>query len=179
MRVEYASSRFSADTKHEMLGAVRCETSADRNSVPLGPHASLVGLPLSTFEVRTGTESFVRLEDPSQFDDVNVGNHTLPLYVRGMMTDGDGKRVSLAIAVNGAVVATTQSYLEHDEWVFASMIPEAALTPGANDVRVFIVDGAGEKPLLTSATRAQVNDPQSRRAAQRLEGVIEEDPCGR
>ena len=65
------------------------------------------------------------------------------------MTDVIEERVSLAIAVNGMVVATTQTYQEHDEWVFASMIPEEALTPGKNGLEVFVVDSAG---VLTSAT---------------------------
>ena len=117
----------------------------------LGPHASLVGLSLSTLEVRSGTDSLVRLASPLIFDDVDVESATLPLFVRGTLTDAIEQRVSLAIAVNGVVVATTQSYQEHGEWVFASMIPDEALVPGANDVQVFVVDDVGEKPRLTSA----------------------------
>ena len=115
----------------------------------LGPHAPLVGLSLSTLEIHSGTDALVRLERPQVFDDVDLEADTLPLFVRGTMTDIIEERVSLAIAVNGVVVATTQSYQEHDEWVFASMIPEEALTPGANELEVFVVDSAG---VLTSAT---------------------------
>ena len=115
----------------------------------LGPHAPLVGLSLSTLEIHSGTDALVRLERPQVFDDVDLEADTLPLFVRGTMTDVIEERVSLAIAVNGVVVATTQSYQEHDEWVFASMIPEEALTPGANELEVFVVDSAG---VLTSAT---------------------------
>ena len=111
----------------------------------LGPQAALVGLPLSTLDSRTGRESFVLLEDLSPFKDVDVESHTLPLFIRGTMSPGIEERVNLAIAVNGIVVATTQSYLEHDTWVFASMIPEEALTPGENDVQVLVVDAVGEK----------------------------------
>ena len=118
----------------------------------LGPHASLVGVPLSALEIRTGTEPLLRLVDRSQFNDVDLESHTLPLSVRGRMADDIEERVSLAIAINGVVTATTMSYLEHDEWVFASMIPWEALAPGSNDVRVFVVDGASERPRLTLAT---------------------------
>ena len=72
--------------------------------------------------------------------------------MRGALLTVITERVSVAIAVNGVVVATTQSYREHDEWVVASMIPEDALTPGANDVQVLIVDGAAEKSALRSAS---------------------------
>ena len=111
--------------------------------------AGLVGLSLSTLEIHSGTDALVRLERPQVFDDVDLEADTLPLFVRGTMTDIIEERVSLAIAVNGVVVATTQSYQEHDEWVFASMIPEEALTPGANELEVFVVDSAR---VLTSTT---------------------------
>ena len=118
----------------------------------LGPHASLVGVPLSALEVGTATEPLLRLDDPSQFHKVDIESHTLPLSVRGKMGNDIEKRVSLAIAINGVVTATTMSYLEHDEWVFASMIPWEALVPGSNDVRVFVVVGESERPRLTLAT---------------------------
>ncbi len=49
------------------------------------------------------------------------------------------------------IVATTMSYLEHGEWVFASMIPEEALVSGANDVQVFVLDGMSDDPAQGSA----------------------------
>ncbi len=55
------------------------------------------------------------------------------------------ERVSLAIGVNGVIVATTVSYLEQSEWVFASMIPEDVLVSGANEVQVFVLGGASDK----------------------------------
>ena len=117
----------------------------------LGPHASLVGLELSTLEAPVRTDISIRLDDPSPFLTVDLESHTLPLFVRGALPHGIEERVSVAIAVNGVVVATTQSYLEHDEWVVASMIPEGALTPGANDVQVLIIDGGAEEPVMRSA----------------------------
>ena len=118
----------------------------------LGPHASLVGRPLATLAGRVGTDTSIRFDDPSRFDTVDLERHTLPLFVRGALPTDITERVSVAIAVNGVVVATTQSYREHDEWVFASMIPEDALTPGANDVQVLTVDGDAEKSALRSAS---------------------------
>ena len=113
----------------------------------LGPHAALVGRLLSSLDVRTGQDTAVHLEDP-RFDDVDLDSETLPLYVRGVVTESIGERVSVAIAVNDVVVATTQSYQENDEWVFASMIPEDALEAGANDLRVFVVDDTEDEAAL-------------------------------
>ena len=120
----------------------------------LGPHASLVGRSLSSADVRTDNEILLHLEHRARFDDVDLEGHTLPLYVRGTLADGLAERVSVAIAVNGSIVATTQSYLEQGVWIFASMIPEEALTRGANEVKVFVVDGDGDKSVLRLATES-------------------------
>ena len=116
----------------------------------LGPHASLVGRPVSTLDVPPGTPSLVKLEKVSTFNNVDVEAERLPLYVRGTFTTPPTERVSLAICVNGVIVATTVSYLEQDEWVFASMIPEEALIPGANKVQAFVLDGVSDDPALGS-----------------------------
>ena len=113
----------------------------------LGPHAALVGRPLSSLDVRTGQVTAVHLEDP-RFDDVDLDSETLPLYVRGAVTESIGGPVSVAIAVNGVIVATTQSYQENDERVFASMIPEDALKEGVNDLQAFVVDDTGDTAAL-------------------------------
>ena len=55
----------------------------------------------------------------------------------------------MAIAVNGEIAATTQSYVEDGTWMFGSMIPETSLTAGANDVRVFVVEEASGTSVLT------------------------------
>ena len=110
----------------------------------LGPHASLLGRSVSTVEERAGTRSLVQLENAAVFDDVDIEAETLPLYVRGTLTSEVIDRVSLAISVNGVIVATTVSYTEGERWVFTSMIPEEALAPGANEVRVLIVGGVSD-----------------------------------
>ena len=117
----------------------------------LGLHASIVGRPLSSLSVHMGTESVIRLENPAAFDNVDIDSNILPLFVRGVMMEGAAVRVSVAVAVNGIVVATTQSYLEQGEWVLASMIPEDALKAGTNDLQVFIVDEARGGVVLTLA----------------------------
>ena len=118
----------------------------------LGPHASLVGRSVSTLDVPPGTPSLVKLENVSAFDNVDVDAETLPLYVRGTFTTTPPtERVSLAIGVNGVIVATTVSYFDQGEWVFASMVPEEALVSGANEVQVFVLDGESDDPALGSA----------------------------
>ena len=117
----------------------------------LGPHASLVGRPVSTLDVPPGTPSLVTLKNVSRFKNIDVEAETLPLYVRGTFTTPPTERVSLAIGLNGAIVATTVSYREQGEWVFASMVPEEALVSGVNDLQVFVLDGVNDDAVLGSA----------------------------
>ena len=141
--------------KHEGLEGERYESLEHRladfgsGMYALGPHASLVGLPLSALETRMPDDTLIRLEDLQAFDDVDLESHTLPLYVHGAMASGADERVSVAIAVNGEIAATTQSYVEDGTWMFGSMIPETSLTAGANDVRVFVVEEASGTSVLT------------------------------
>ena len=126
------------------------------NLYGLGPQASLVGRPVSTLDVPPGTPSAVKLENVSRVADIDVEAETLPLYVRGTFTTPPTERVSLAIGLNGTIVATTVSYRERGKWVFASMVPEEALVSGANDLKVFVLDEVNDAAVLGSA-RMQEN----------------------
>ena len=117
----------------------------------LGPHGSLVGRALSTLEVGAPAETAVRLARAAGFGDVDPDADVLPLHVRGLLSGGAEGPVSLAVSVNGVVAATTLAHREDGEWVFGSMIPEQVLIPGANRVEVFVVDSAGEEPVLRPA----------------------------
>ena len=117
----------------------------------LGPHGSLVGRALAALDVRPGSGTEVRLARPAAFEDVDVETDTWPLHVRGRLTSAPADPVSLAVGVNGVIAATTISYRENGRWVFASMIPEGSLIPGANKVEIFVVDGLGDEPVLRRA----------------------------
>ena len=119
----------------------------------LGPHGSLVGRALSTLDVGARAEAVARYRGQTAFEDVDVEADTLPLYVRGVVTDGPGEPVSLAVSVNGVIAATTLSYRESGEWAFGSMLPEEALIAGDNDIAIFVVDGAGDQLVLRPASR--------------------------
>ena len=120
------------------------------NLYGLGPHASLVGRSVSTLDLPGGAAVRATLENVSAFENVDVEAETLPLHVRGTITTRPTERVSLAISVNGVIAATTVSYLEQGKWVFASMIPEEALVPGANEVQVFMLDWVNDGAVLGS-----------------------------
>ena len=104
----------------------------------LGPHEAMVGRPAATIGV-AAAGSLVSLENASDFANVDVERDALPLHVRGTISRDVTERLSLGIAINGVVAATTVSYRERNRWIFASMIPENALVPGANDLKVYVL----------------------------------------
>lgn len=136
----------------------------------LGPHASFVGRSVANLDVLGGGSSMVSLDDAQMFANVDIDAGTLPLYVRGRILGPSRERVSLGIGVNGVIVATTVSYLERGNWVFASMIPEEALIAGANDVQVLVLGRAGvgrrgDAPAGGEERRARDESPQPIRSA--------------
>jgi hypothetical protein len=89
----------------------------------------------------------VELATPEPFVDPDDGE-TLPLYTRARVFG----RVAhpFAVVVNGRSVATTRSYQEKGSSVLATMIPEGALRPGRNEVKIFLVDRTGDTTTLES-----------------------------
>jgi hypothetical protein len=70
-----------------------------------------------------------------------------PVRVYGRI-DGAPAGRDVAIAVNGRIVAVTRSF-EHDgDTLVTAVTPEDAYRPGANGVRLFLVDGEGGETVL-------------------------------
>jgi hypothetical protein len=92
---------------------------------------------------RRGVE--VAVERPNRFARVNLESPELPLYVRGQVS-GAPPPVTIAIAVNGTVVAGTASYDEGGTHVFGTLIPEHALKSGDNDVQAVPLELPSGRP---------------------------------
>jgi hypothetical protein len=79
---------------------------------------------------------------------VNTGAPTLLTHITGRLerARGAGSPVplELAVAVNGTVHATTQTYFTDGEEKFAALVPQEALRPGRNDVALFDLRGPAE-----------------------------------
>jgi hypothetical protein len=81
------------------------------------------------------------IENPGRFAQVNLNSQQLPLYVRGRVT-GAAPPVTVAVAVNGTVVASAASYDEGGTHVFGTLIPEQSLNDGANDAQAVAIEEA-------------------------------------
>lgn len=103
----------------------------------------LEGVPLArmTRARRLGIE--VAIENEGRFARVRLESATLPLYVRGAVK-GAAPPVTVAVAVNGTIVASAASYQEGGNHVFGTVIPEQYLKDGENGIEAVPIE---ETPL--------------------------------
>jgi hypothetical protein len=106
---------------------------ADYDAFAMGPRPELVGRRVGA--VRAG-DGQVELEDPGQFEDVDLDAPLLPIWVSGTVTALPGGS-ELAVVVNGRVAATTRV----DRGRFGALMPPRALRSGDNRVEVLEIDG--------------------------------------
>jgi arylsulfatase A-like enzyme len=103
----------------------------------VGPHPELIGRDAGSLP-----ELDVELENAGDYEDVDPGSGYVPAHVIGRVRDGDDQFQDIAVAVNGTIVAVSRTFRlanGNDDEIFAAMVPESALRPGRNEVRVLEV----------------------------------------
>ena len=95
----------------------------------------------------------MRVSRPNRFKEIDLTQEQWPLHVRGSVESGGLQPVRLAVAMNGRVAATTESYMESGAWVFATIFPEEYLRHGTNDLQVFLIEDNEESLVLRSTSR--------------------------
>ena len=90
--------------------------------------------------------------EPGRFSDVDPSANFSPSYVAGRISGGAPEGHDLALALNGEIVATGESFadLGPNRLNWAILFPHAKLRPGRNDVRLLQVEGARLSLLATA-----------------------------
>ena len=145
-------SRSRASLQHKVS---RFGTHSNTRLYGIGPSAELLGTDVSVLTVTH--QSPVRLASSNfpTFREIVRSEHELRMFVTGVLDTSQDEPVQLAIALNGVVAATTESYREDGAWRFAAMLAEDGLLDGDNDVRLFALQPDGERTVL-----ATVNSPR-------------------
>lgn len=127
-------------------------TSGQFGGQPLsGAVAELLGKSVANLAVRTDGDRVAHLRDPAHFSSVDLQSHFLPAHATGVIESPDHSPTRLAIALNGVIVALTDSYADNDACKFSAMLPEAAFRQGVNALQVFTFEPAdGGELVLTS-----------------------------
>ena len=67
----------------------------------------------------------------------------------GVIATGQVEPIQLAVALNGTIAATTESYGQNGEWVFAAMLSSDLLRDGRNEVTLFVIESENGEPSLS------------------------------
>ena len=100
----------------------------------------LLGMKISRSALSLPPDVQITIRDLEKFAAVKRDRDPLPLYVRGVLSTPRSEPVSVAVVVNGIIVAVCQSYRERDAHVFGTLIPEESLRDGDNTVDALVVD---------------------------------------
>lgn len=105
----------------------------------IGPRPELLGREVDGLAASAPDGERVRLYGSAAYDPDSA---VVPARAAGRLF-GVASGRDVAVAVNGRVAAVTRSFEQDGRTLFSAVLPEDALRPGANDVRVFLVTGAG------------------------------------
>ena len=112
----------------------------------IGPHPELHGTAVGRWRKLPAGGARALLDSPGRFANVRPGSDPMPVKLMGRVTGR--KRLDLAVAVNGTIVATAPTLGLHGAQLFSLLIPEESLHAGRNDVRFFAVErGPALRPL--------------------------------
>ncbi len=136
-------SHASLQSKFSTFG-----THSNRRLYGVGPSALLLGTDVSASAVTRRSGVTLASSNFRTFGEVVRSEPDLPLYVTGVLNTRQNEPVQLAIALNGVIVATTQSYRQDGVWAFAAMLAEDGLRDGPNDVRLFTIE-QGRRTVLS------------------------------
>lgn len=121
--------------------------SAGDNLFAWGARPAAHGRPLTSFEQVRRSRLRATVLDVERFG--NVRGSFVPAHVVGRLRGARAGGRTLALALNGVVVATVPTYppLGTLRFSFSAMLPPAAFKPGRNELAVFEMVGAALRPL--------------------------------
>jgi hypothetical protein len=124
----------------------------------IGPAGSIVGKPVTDFEVTVGNEVWASLRQPERFSKVDPESYLVPGEIVGWL--GPREKVSqqqpIAVAVNGVIRGTTQTYLNRSlakTGVWSTLVAESSFRPGENKVEVFLIERGSQGKVTLRAIR--------------------------
>jgi hypothetical protein len=113
-----------------------------------GPARRLIGRPVGSLRVGRSGRYHASVLRASEIRNVSLRSHFRPALVSGYIRGGRGRRRrSLAIAVNGRIVATGRSFFLRgsSREGYAILVPEESFTQGRNRVQVLALGHRGKR----------------------------------
>jgi len=135
--------------------------------VPKGPHQEIVGKMPDNLNVGDALSLKLRSEDFEYFKQVDMGSGFLPALFRANIEGSNNRSLSIAIALNGRIWATTKT----SEWdgkhnYFSVLLPAVAFKDGRNLINTYIIE---EKEGMLVLLPVAQQDDQHKVKLQRLQ----------
>jgi hypothetical protein len=122
--------------------------SSYRRLFAMGPARRLLGRSVAGLRIAGGGRYHASVLRPDEIRHVDRRSRFVPSLVSGFIRGGRGRRRrSLAIAVNGRIVATSRSFFLRggSREGYAVVVPDGAFHSGPNTVRVLAVGRRGKR----------------------------------
>ncbi len=121
-----------------------------------GPARRLLGRPVTGLRIARAGRFHASVLKASEIRQVNPRSRFVPSLISGYIRGGRGRhRRSLAIAVNGRIVATGRSFFLRgsSRESYAVIVPDSSFRPGRNSVQVLAVGRRGKRLRFRSLGR--------------------------
>lgn len=113
-----------------------------------GEHGIWLDLPVGEVAAAPGVAA--TLEDAEGIEEASASDGRIPALVKGALTGSrPGRSDRIAIAVNGRIVAVTETYTVGDVERFYALVPPTAYSAPPNELRLFLI---GDDATLTEIT---------------------------
>jgi hypothetical protein len=138
-----AEKQALIDRKVELFGS---GSDGPERIYRVGPNQELIGRRVDSLDVTGASGADLELTDPGAYDEVDLDGPVLPVWVTGRVSGGTGGPTDVAIAVNGVVVAVSNTFelATGGGQLVASLIPPSSLRDGRNAVEVYEVSGGDQ-----------------------------------
>lgn len=135
----------------------------------LGPFPELLGADLASLDVRQAASGSFILDSALMYLNIEPEAPFVPRQIWGQWSEMHQSNLgekpgamvgqAIAIAINGAIKATTQTYAIPDfANYFSVLLPPSALVAGFNHIQAFTIEVENDKPFLQEIQRLQDHD---------------------
>jgi hypothetical protein len=130
----------------------------------VGPASSIIRRHVDDLEVIDDPEIWVKIRRPNQFQEVDLSSGFVPGLIEGWL--GPAQRLrhpqALAVAVNGIIRGTSQTYLNPSLaklGIWSSLVAEESYWQGGNTIEVFLVESLGDGRFVLRAIQSKGRIP--------------------
>lgn len=136
-------------------------TGSDSNLFQFGPKPQLVGLTPGDLREGEVAEGHIITDATGHFRNINLENTFYPMHIWGRWVDipADELPKILAVAVNGVIQSTTQTYqVPGYQEYFSAVVPGDIFLEGRNHLQFFAIEESGGEPVLRKITQANSDE---------------------